>query len=520
MTTTLTAGKKAAQDVSALLRARNPLLWIVTREEARAERLLAEAIVSAQYEPRFWDCAGGVTNLAGEEVDQGRAAVDPQVALSAIRDTRQRQVWILRDFPAFLKDPFVCRGLRNLARSLPSFARDEARAVIVLSPSGEVPDELAGHAIVLEWPLPDRTEVAELLDAAIAVLPEDMRGDAAKNGTREAAIDAAVGLTAVEAQSCYAKSLVQTRKIDPATVAAEKRRVISRERVLEWFDPLPGGLDAVGGLDVLKPWLVQRRAAFTAKAREYGLPAPKGVMLVGVPGCGKSLTAKAIATAWGVPLLKLDLGALRSKWVGESEGNIRRALRVAEAVAPCVVWMDEIEKALAGATEGAADGGVSGDALGVILTWMQEKQGSVFVIATSNDVSKLPPELLRKGRFDELFFVDLPTSQERKDIVAASVRSLRARTETLDLTALANATLGFTGAEIAALLPEAMYRAFADGERKITTEDLLAVAKTTVPLSKTASQKIEALRKWAEGRARPATTPEKTTTTGRGALDL
>lgn len=519
----LTAGAKAAADVAALLRARNSLLWIVTREEARAERCLIEAAAAAQYVPRFWDCAVGVTDATGAAAGPGTDASDPGAALAAIRDSRSREVWILRDLThRWIDDPTIRRGLRNLARSLPASPRDEARAVIILTPVSEIPPELAGHAIVVEWPLPDRAEVAGILDAVIGALPDDLRATAAPNGTRDAAIDAAVGLTAEEAQSCYARSLVQTRTIDPRTVASEKRRVISREKVLEWYDPIPGGLDAVGGLDGLKAWLKGRRAAFGAKARAYGLPAPRGMLLLGPPGTGKSLTAKAVATAWGMPLLRLDLGALKSKWVGESEGNIRRALKVAEAVSPCVVWLDEVEKALAGATQGAADGGVSGDALGTILSWMQERTGSVFVVATANDVRALPPELLRKGRFDEVFFIDLPTAEERRAILTAALRSHNRTPDAIDLAAVASVTDSFTGAEIAALVPDALFAAFADNERAICTADLVTAAKSTAPLARTAADKIEGLRQWAKGRARPATltdAPAVKTSTGRS-LDL
>lgn len=504
MNATATKGSAAAADVAALLRARNPLIWITTREEARTERLLMESAQAANYEPRFWDCASGITDYAGTPQDAGQACTDPAQVLSTIRDSTRRQVWILRDLTPWLKDPTVSRALRTLARQLTQAPRDQARAVILLTPSAEIPAEIAGHAIALDWPLPDREEIAQILDAAISALPDEIRAAAAPNGTRDAAIDAAVGLTAEEAQACYAKSLVSTRKIDPATVAAEKKRVIAREKVLEWVDPIAGGLDAVGGLENLKTWLQARRAAFGPRARAYGLPAPKGALLVGVPGCGKSLTAKAIAAAWGMPLLRLDMGALRSKWVGESEANIRKALAVAESVAPCVLWLDEIEKALAGATQGAADGGTSADALGAVLSWMQDRAGQVFMIATANDVSALPPELLRKGRFDELFFIDLPNENERAAILRAALAQYGREEGAMIISQVAEATADFTGAELAALIPEALYAAFADAERPIKTEDLLTAAAATVPLARTAAEKIDKLRAWAKGRARPA----------------
>lgn len=521
-----TKSQEIAAEIAALLRARSPLLWVVTREEARAERYLIEAAAAAGYVPRMWDAAQGVTDISGRSETMGSADIGEMLGYIANRSGGERAVWIMRDLPGWISGAvniLALRQLRNLARSLPGLARADAQALIVLSPSGEVPAELANHATVIEWPMPDRSEIASILDAAIESLPEfhtkrengnlvpdpsrPLRALAAPNGVREAGIDAAVGLSGEEAQHCYAKSLVQMQRIDPATVAKEKRRVIARERVLEWFDPLPGGLEAVGGLENLKAWLVARKLAYSAKARAYGLPAPKGCLLGGIPGCGKSLTAKAIATAWGVPLLKVDLGALKSKFVGESEGNLRKAFAVIESVGRCVVWFDEIEKALQGATSGASDGGVSSDALGAVLSWMQERRGEAFVIATANDVEALPAELLRKGRFDEIWWIDLPTQQERIEILQAALRQ-HGRIAYFDnrerLAPVATACETFTGSEIAAIVPDALFRAFADDGREVNYADLLAAAATVVPLAKTAAERITKLRNWATGRARPA----------------
>lgn len=511
-TDTLSKGKKQAADIAALLRARNPLIWIVTREEARVEGLLIEAAGAAGYKPRFWDVADGVTAMGGKKETFG--SPDPGETLTVIRNRAdngsERGVWVMRDLPVWLSGPAGAaplRQLRNLARYLPSVIREKAQAIIILTTSTEVPADLAGHATVVEWPLPDRSEIVTILDNAINSLPEEIKADAAPNGTREAAIDAAVGLTGEEAASCYARSLVTTRKIDPAIVSSEKRRIIARERVLEWYDPIPGGLDAVGGLDNLKSWLSARKLAYSPAAREYGLPAPKGAVLVGVPGCGKSLTAKAIATAWGIPLLRLDLGALKSKFVGDSEGNLRKALKVIEAIGRCVVWLDEIEKALQGATSGSADGGVSSDALGTILSWMQERTGEAFVIATANDVDSLPPELLRKGRFDEVFFVDLPNANERKAVLSAALTANGRKEVKINLDAVSAACKDFTGSEIAAIVPEALFLAFNEDAREITTDDLIATAANVVPLAETAKDKIVKLREWAKTKARPATAP-------------
>lgn len=521
-----TKSQEAAADVAALLRARNPLLWIVTREEARVEASIFEAAASANYIARTWDVAQGVAEISGTPVS-GIGGADPGEMLAAIRQRAtsngpsERAVWLMRDLAPWLSGltgAATCRALRNLARLLPGCPREQAQAIIVISPDGNVPPELAGHATVIEWPLPDREEIAAIMHAAVESLPEELQKKALKDP--ETAIDAAVGLSGEEAASCYARSLVTSRTIDPALVSKEKKRVVARERVLEWYDPIPQGMDAVGGLDALKSWLEGRKNAYTPEAKAYGLPAPKGAMLVGIPGCGKSLSAKAIATAWGCPLLRLDLGALKSKFVGESEGNLRKALNVINSVGRCVVWMDEVEKALAGATQGGADGGVSSDALGTVLSWMQERSGEAFVIATANDVSALPPELLRKGRFDELWFVDLPTLKERVEIVKAALRSHGRGNAKIDALKVAEACVDFTGSEIAAIVPDALYAAFAQKGREIKTDDLIAAASTVVPLAKTSSEKIAKLREWAAGRARRATTPDKETSKQRKQLDI
>lgn len=514
--TTKTKSQIVAEDIAALLRARNPLLWIVTTEEARVERYIFEAAAAAKYKFMAWDTGVGCSTfdgvaqraVGGVSIDDTLRAID-----AAARNTTaaERTAWVLRDLPIWIQGQLGAtplRLLRNLARFLPSVPRERAQACIVISPSGQVPDELRNHATVIEWPLPDRDEVAGLLDASLKVLTEEQRASAMPNGTRDAAIDAAIGLTGEEAQACFAKSLVQCGKVDPLLVASEKKRVIAREKVLEWFDPLPGGLDSVGGLEELKAWLLARTSAYSPAARAYGLPAPKGTLLVGIPGCGKSLTAKAVATAFKVPLLRMDLGALKSKFVGDSEANLRKALAQVAAIGRCVVWLDEIEKALQGATSGSADGGVSADALGAILSWMQERQGEAFVMATANDVSSLPPELLRKGRFDEVWFVDLPDAEERAAVLRAALKS-HGRDKALkpaELARVAGACTDFTGSEIAALVPEAMFTAFNDSARELTADDLQQVAQTVTPLAKTAKEKIAKLRAWAdEGRARRAT---------------
>lgn len=520
----LTKSQKVANDLSALMRARTPLIWVTTIEEARVEGYVAQAAAQAGYTPIFWDVAQGITKLDGKVTnDYGDNLTDAGAALSAIKaradksgstkENNFRTAWIMRDVGKWLEGPLgftPLRALRNLSKFLPGVKRDNAQSIIVLSADSKVPDDLKGHATVVEWPLPDRAEIAAILEAALQSIPEAGRAEACSKETFEQAVDSAVGLNGEEAASCYAKSLVQTKRIDPAIISSEKKRVIAKSGVLTWVEPITGGMDAVGGLENLKAWLRLRKSAYSPAARAYGLPAPKGVGLVGIPGCGKSLTAKAVPTEWGVPCIRLDLGALKGKFVGDSEGNMRKALSTIEAIGRCVVWIDEIEKALAGSTGGSsADGGVSQDQLGTLLTWLSDRASEAFVMVTANDIEGLPPELLRKGRFDEIFFIDFPNFDEAKSVLkTALVKAGRGKVE-FDLDSVALECKEYTGSEIAELVPAALFVGFNDNAREITTADLLNAAKEVVPLAKTSARKIERLKAFRdEGRATPATAKE------------
>lgn len=527
---------REAREFAAAVQSRCPLIVIKTREEQRVEPYLFESAGAADYETRFYDVAAGFTDLAGKVImgDRGQGNVDE--ALDAIRENRSRVVWVMRDMMPWLAPPLgmiTLRKLRNLARWLPSQVSDQAQTIVLITSSGDIPPELANSVTVIDWPLPDRSEIGQLLDEAVAPVLEadpDMRKDPADfrkvqtatrksvtGANRDYAIDAAIGLTGEEAQACFARSLVLSKRIDTVAIAEEKKRVISRGGIVEWFDPPVDGFGAVGGLENVKDDALRVSLAFSPEAKAYGVQAPKGALLVGIAGCGKSLIAKCIAAEWGVPLLRLDLGALKSKFVGESEANLRKTLKMIEAIGRCVVWLDEIEKALAGSTGEAGDGGVSADALGTILSWMQDRTGEAYVIATANDAMKLPPELMRKGRFDKIWWVDLPNRTERAQIVAAALRSVGRDAATMpdmDLDAIALATGDgnggplFTGAEVASLVTDALPIGFADSKREITTADLLTVAGEVVPLAKTQEPKIKSLREEWVGRAKLAAKPD------------
>jgi SpoVK/Ycf46/Vps4 family AAA+-type ATPase len=327
-------------------------------------------------------------------------------------------------------------------------------------------------------------------------------------------IDAARGLTTTEAEDAFALSVVECGELNPVVIAREKAQAVKKNGLLELIET-GESLASIGGLDLLKDWLLKRREAFTPRAKQYGLPMPKGVLMLGIPGCGKSLTAKATASVFGVPLLRLDAGRIFAGLVGQSESNLRAVIQTAEAIAPCVLWIDELEKGFAGSrSSGSTDGGTSSRVFGSFISWMQEKRSPVFIVATANDVSQLPPEMLRKGRWDELFFVDLPTREEREAIWNIQIAKFNRDAGGFDIRQLAKATDSFTGSEIEQVFIEALYRAF-EQEQEPTDLTIGTVLVDFVPLSKLMGESMTVLRTWAKGRARPATTPPAERSTRR-----
>jgi len=330
---------------------------------------------------------------------------------------------------------------------------------------------------------------------------------------RERVIDAAVGLTANEAENVFARSLVERKKFDVDIILTEKEQIIRKSGILEYYRQ-DESMGDVGGLEVLKEWVRKRGHAAGQKAREFGLPAPRGILMLGVQGCGKSLSCKAVAAQLELPLLRLDVGKVFGGFVGQSEENMRRAIRMAESVAPAVLWLDELEKGFAGTqSSGISDGGTTARVFASFVTWLQEKKAAVFVVATANRIEDLPPELLRKGRFDEIFFVDLPQEVERREIFEIHLRKRMRRPEDFRVEELARVTDGFSGAEIEQAIVSALYDAF-DGGRDICTEDLLATVRSSVPLSRTMREQIADLREWAATRARNASPPASPTADG------
>jgi ATP-dependent 26S proteasome regulatory subunit len=494
---------KFVQEIDTLIRARYPLIYLVTWEEQRLDAILEDLASKHGKALLGWSVTKGLRRLGGVRGAAVEGGKDPVEALGAVEKLSEPSLVVMKDFHPFLSDPTVVRSLRELAQSLKS----TYTSVILLSPTLAIPTELEKEISVLDVPLPSSRDLLNLLKEIVSVVRQGNRAVVdLKKEDAEQIIKAAQGLTLSEAENAFAKAIAGDGRLDKEDVQLildEKRQVIRKSGLLEYY-PTDEKLNNVGGLENLKTWLGRRTAAFGEPARKFGLPEPKGLLLLGVQGCGKSLTAKAIASQWRLPLLRLDMGRIFSGLVGSSEENLRKAIRVAESIAPAVLWTDEIEKGLSGAgSSGMTDGGVTARVFGAMLTWLQEKTAPVFVVATANRIDLLPPELLRKGRFDEIFFIDLPTVGERQEIFRIHVARRGRRPEAFDFPALAQLAFGFSGAEIEQAVISALYDAFAEG-KELEQRHLARAVEETFPLAATMREDIQKLREWSKTRTRPA----------------
>ncbi len=487
------------------IRAGYPGIYLVSHEEARAEAELKAAAIATDHGLVAWSATTGLVDTG-----DGRTlgVEDPMEAVTAIAGLPDNTVILLRDFHLFLQDsnPVLVRALKDAL----THAKANGKCVVIVGCRRTLPPELEREFVTLDLALPGKQELGVVLDG----ICESAKLKKVKGDARDQILDAATGLTCAEAENAFALSVVGSKAVKAGNVAREKASAIKQNGLLEVVETSQS-LDGIGGLDQLKGWLLKRRDAFGQRAVEYGLPSPKGLLIVGVPGTGKSLTAKATAAVFGRPLLKLDAGRLFGSLVGQSEANLRQVLQTAEAVAPCVLWIDELEKGFAGSrSSGSSDGGTGSRVFGAFISWLQEKTAPVFVVATANDVSQLPPELLRKGRWDELFFTDLPSADERESIWGIQIQRHGRKPQDFNVQGLALASEGHTGAEIEQAVIDALYRAFAE-TREPKTGDMLAAVSDTVPLSKLMGEQIQGLRKWAQGRCRMAATVAVETGTGR-----
>ena len=490
----------ALRTLEILITSRTPLIAIETLEEERVEQALERVAQRLRIALFVWTMTRGLRRAGAIE-----PLYDTKELLKALRnlaDLPNEGIYLMKDLYRSLGDAAVVRTLQDLART---FARDR-RAIVLTAPRVELPSELAALASLVKLELPTEADLRALAEEVFGTLARQHRlGPPPAPDILDKIAAALRGLTLFEAERALTRAVLDDLTLGPRdieVIAGMKKEILSRDRVLDCV-PEKAGLDDVGGLRGLKAWLEKRRNAFTPEAKQFGVEAPRGILLLGVQGCGKSLAAKAVAKAGGLPLLRLEPGRLFDKFVGESEKNLDRALATAERMAPCVLMIDEIEKGFASVVSSESDGGLSRRILGRLLGWMQEREAPVFLVATCNQITALPPELMRKGRFDEIFFIDLPSADERRQIFAIHLSRRHRDPAAFDLGALAAASEGFSGAEIEQAVVAALYTAFAR-RAELSTEHVLEEFKATKPLSVTRAEEVEELREWARGRAVPA----------------
>jgi AAA+ superfamily predicted ATPase len=501
------------KELDVLIRARYPIVYIETWEEERIEKTLQDIAKKREKDFYIWTVTDGLMRGDLESPQaSGRAhkTTDPVAALDVVIEHIQPAIYLFKDFHRFTEDNrnnlSIIRKMRDVAQHF----RDSYKTLIIVAPVTRLAAELSKDVTVLQYALPTTDDFSQLLDRISDDVKEDTRFhiDLSKED-RDRLLNAARGLTLKEAENVFAKTLVLNGHLDASDISlifGEKQQVVRKNGLLEYLETQET-IKNVAGLENLKSWLEKRTIALTPEAAQFGLPAPRGVLLLGIQGCGKSLCAKAVSAMWGQPLLRFDIGRLFSSLVGSSEENIRSALYVAESIAPAVLWVDEIDKALAKGSSGSSDGGTSARVFGTLLTWLQEKKSPVFVVATANNISSLPPELMRKGRFDEIFFINLPTHRERVEILRIHLLKRHWNAEEFDLNVLADISDGFSGAELEEAVISALFDVFSE-KTSLSTDYLKRAILATVPLSKTMQEELDRLRSWAVGRARMASEPD------------
>jgi len=489
------------EDLQLLIKSRYSIIVLETSEEDRAEALLRRLAVRLGLPFFSWSPTKGLRRDGNESGIYG--TTDPGQALANVEASRLSALYHFEGLGDFLEDKVLATRLRDAAEPLSK----STGALVLTGVAVALPEAVKPMAATLRLPSPQLSDYRDLLQRVVKDLSVRLPVQVAmKSEDFARLLNNLKGLTLMEAERILTRAIVEDGKLSPEDISAvveAKKAVVEREGVLEYF-PAEESLADIADLAGLKAWLAERRAILTdpARAAGFGLAFPKGVLLLGVPGCGKSLCAKAVAREWGLPLLKLDPGSLYNKYVGESEKNFKKAMAMAERLAPTVLWIDELEKAFS-ASGDSEDGGLSLRIFGTFLSWLQDRKGDVFVVATANDVSLLPPEFLRKGRFDEIFFVDLPDAEARRATFAIHLKKRGKDPALYDLSRLARATEGFGGSEVEQSIVAGLYTAFS-GHRELTTETLLEEIARTKPIAQTMGEKIQWLREWAKDRTRSA----------------
>lgn len=487
-------------DLELLMKSRQGLIVMDTVEEERVLtllRLLADRMMLPLF---LWSRTRGLRRDGNDNAVYG--TTDPAQALAHIGSSNVHALYFLSGVEPLLQDGGFAERLREVATQL----SQQPGAIVLSGVALTLPEGVRRLSATVNLPAPDAAEFRRLMQRILRDMNRDASAVQLTLEEENRLLEGLRGLTLLEAEKVLTRAIVEDGRLtadDIAHLIRAKKEIVEREGVLEYY-PAEEALGEVAGLAGLKDWLAKRTHIIRSpqKAAEFGLTFPKGLLLIGVPGCGKSLSARAVANEWGLPLLRMDPGALYNKYIGETEKNFRRACAVAEKVAPCVLFIDEIEKAFAGNGSGD-DGGVSQRVFGTFLSWLQDRKAPVFTVATANDVQRLPPELLRKGRFDEVFFVDLPDAATRRTILELHLARRNQDPTGFDLDAVARATDDFSGAELEQIIVAALYSAFAS-QQPLTTAALLAEAGNTRPLAHVMSEKVAALRAWARDRTVPA----------------
>jgi AAA+ superfamily predicted ATPase len=489
------------QGLSLLIQAGNPLIAIETADESRAQQIVLQAAKECRRNLFEWSMTRGIKPIEAPGAPELETLDSkPVAALEWIRDLApDNSVYIFKDLSPHGKDAHLHRTLRDI---LPKMA--EWNATIILVESQPIPTELRRLTVLFEMGWPTHEELEEVVKSTFNKIRRNSKKEVVGTVTRrdiEQIVQTLRGLSCDQAERVVAAAIYHDHCLtadDIAKIVEAKRTLLGTTGCLEAI-AVDINIEQVAGLRALKAWLRQRRGGYTREAREFGLEPPRGVLMLGVPGCGKSLCAKAVAADWNMPLLRLDPGVLYQKYIGESESQLRKALTQAEAMAPVVLWIDEIEKAFASASEASADGGLSKRMFGTLLSWMQDHRHPIFMIATANDVSALPAELMRKGRFDEVFFIDLPSRAVRQEVLAIHLKKRNRDPQKFDLSALADATEGYSGSELEQVVISGLFEAFSQ-KSELADQHLAVAVNTTKPLSGLAAEKVEALREWANGR--------------------
>jgi hypothetical protein len=494
----------SAQDLKTLLLSQHPFLVLDTAEESRAAEMLRDACDQIGLTLFEWTLTQGLRRFGDERPIDPRTT-QPQLALRQAMDLEVPGVFLFQDLAPHFDDAVIPRLIRDFCAKF----RQGSSVLVLAGPAVELPATLEHDAVRAEIALPDRVELGRILDHALRgiSLRVPFQVDLAPSD-RDRFVQALSGLTENQARQAIARAALEDKRLDAGDIANAQRLKAAalRDGGLLEFYPAEDNPAEVGGFDQLRAWLNRAALGFSPEAKALRLDPPRGILMVGVPGCGKSLAAKSIARAWGLPLLKLDAGRLYDKYIGESEKNFLRATSLAETMAPCVLWIDEMEKAFAVGGDGSSDGGTSQRILGSFLTWLQEKRETVFLAATANQIDRLPPELLRKGRFDEIFFVDLPNPRERQEIFAIHLRRRQQRPENFGLDELVAATEGFSGAEIEQVVIASLYQTL-ERRQPLDTAGLLREIQRTVPLAVSRREEIDRLRAFAADRFVPVTSP-------------